>query len=349
MVRRFSEDNENVKVSKEEKQMLINNYLREEEYRRNNPPTLEQKRLRQGIREYYVYQRLRILQGQSLLANFMAGMKIKPSEIKPTPEKRRAKSILKTFEEEYYRKTHGLAIKEVEVRKILKQEFAFVRGDAEAQFAINYINLLKMEKKAYTFLYKLIEPFPLWTDFLQYIPEIGPASAGSMAVYLDPRKANYPTSYWKFCGYDVVDDIARGRGKDHLINVAYKDRHGEWKVKKSITYNAFMKKRMNSLSVVISSRSDCPYSILYKNYLNRLEQRFDLKGREESWLKSMARRYPIKILLIEVWMKSRDLLGLPLVAPWHEAKLGYGHHNFIADDYVPGGQLIRDYETKIKR
>jgi hypothetical protein len=39
----------------------------------------------------------------------------------------------------------------------------------------------------------------------------------------------------------------------------------------------------------------------------------------------MAIRYTIKIFLQDLWLKWRELEGLPVSAPYHEAILGHKH------------------------
>ncbi len=98
-----------------------------------------------------------------------------------------------------------------------------------------HLKLLKIELKAY----------PLWVEFLEPFKGIGEAMAGVIISEFDIHKAKYASSLWKYAGLDVAPDGAgRSRRKEHQVDVEYKNKDGETKTRKSITFNPFLKTKM---------------------------------------------------------------------------------------------------------
>ena len=67
--------------------------------------------------------------------------------------------------------------------------------------------------------------------------------------YLDPRKAEYVSSFWKYVGIDVVIDdngngVGRSKRKEHLIDVEYINKSGEKCTKKSVTFNPLVRSKL---------------------------------------------------------------------------------------------------------
>ena len=147
---------------------------------------------------------------------------------------------------------------------------------------------------------------------------------------LDPAKAKYPSSFWKYAGLDVVvneEGIGEGRSKKahHLIDVQYTNKKGEEAMRKSITYSPFLKTKL--IGVLGSSfiKHGGKYREIYDGYKHRLMCRPDLADAKKIKIHGMATRYMVKRFLADLWLDWREIEGLPTAEDYATAKLGYNH------------------------
>jgi len=139
--------------------------------------------------------------------------------------------------------------------------------------------------------------------------------------------------------YRWIMGEGRTKQKKHLIEREYLDHEGKPQRRDSITYNPFLKtKLVGVLATCFLRTAGCPYAVTYRNYKTRLEQHAkwgaqnDGKkegGRFITWpgrRHKMAMRYMTKMFLVDLYKKWRALEGLPVHAPYSEAKLGMPPH-----------------------
>jgi len=313
--------------------------------------------IRQLTRSVYSLQSTRITLGGRLVANYFIRIGVKPGT-KGTKESEKANKLLKKLEEDAKMVTDGIAMN-IKQLKNLKIEGGFITDDVELVLAMNYLSVKFAEDQTVKILKKALGNVPIFTEFLEHIPGCGPLMSGIIVSYLNPKKADYVTSFWKYVGLDVVEEEdgtfrGRGRYKSHLVMRPYVNAKGQTKEKPSLSYNPRVKSKLVYVlfdNFQKQKNRGNPYYPVYEHYLHRLENRPDLMGDEKpkkAHRLAMARRYMVKIFLMELWLFWRDLEGLQITAPYHEAKLGLSHHEFRANHCLPT-PMLPDYFDKINK
>lgn len=133
-------------------------------------------------------------------------------------------------------------------------------------------------------------------------------------------------------GYSIIAEYrafsygGRSRKAHHLVEREYTNKEGELAVKKSISFNPWLKTKL--LGVLVPSflrAGNEKYRLVYDNYKHRIEHsdkyREDTKGHRHA----MAIRYTAKIFLSDLYNAWRTLEGLPVAPTYHEGKLGHKH------------------------
>lgn len=285
--------------------------------------------LRALVRGAYDMQRLRIQMGLRLVATFKSRLGMSPST-KEEDEDEDAKELLTQAR---------LAMKRLSdtVAKVKPKGFkpeGIIDTYTEYVLAKSYIDLETQEQFAFKQIEKVLAAFPLYTEYLEGVKGCGPAMSAILISEIDIHKAKYPSSLWKYAGLDVGPDGAgRSRRSEHLIDFPYVNSKGEETVRKSITFNPTLKTKL--LGVLASSflrvgKERSKYAQVYYDYKNRLENRPDLADESKGHKHNMAMRYMIKIFLMDLHPVWRQLEGLPVSVPYHEAKLGIVHRKDAA-------------------
>lgn len=176
-----------------------------------------------------------------------------------------------------------------------------------------YDNMKKQEKQIEMEIAMFLEGFPIYTEFLQYVRGCGPMLSAHICANLDIWKARYPSSFWKFCGLDVVPETntARSRRAEHLIDREYIDAAGNVATKKSITYDPNMKRFILGVASGVFIKSRSPYCIEFYNYLGRINQMEEHKEKTPAHKVRMALRRMMKIFLVDVHAVWCSLVGKP--------------------------------------
>jgi len=198
----------------------------------------------------------------------------------------------------------------------------------EINLAGLYTRLYEDEQLQIKRLEGVLKDFPIWNEFLLGIRGVGPMMGGVIISALDPYKAKYPSSFHKYIGIDVVNGVGRTRKKEHLEETEYTDKDGNIKTKMGITFNPWAKTKIVGVlgsSFIKQPADKCKYRKVYDDYKFRLQHRVDLKEESKLHIHNMANRYMIKIFMIDLHMKWREIEGLEVSLPYAEAKLGYKH------------------------
>jgi hypothetical protein len=281
----------------------------------------EKDNLRAQVRGAYQLQKLRIQMGNRIVANWKVKLGQAPSMAEDELEEAE-KTILKDL-----RASHKLL--SAAIAESPRREFkghGLINTFTEYCLVSQFLDIEAAEVKHFKHLEKILRDYPIYTEFLLGVKGCGPAMAGCIISELDPYKAKYPSSFWKYCGLDVADDGAgRSRKGQHLVEQEYLDADGETKFKKGITFNPFIKTKLMGVLGGSFLKSKSSYADIYYNYKARLEQHPIHKEKSKGHRHNMATRYAIKIFLIDLHKKWRELEGLPVSVPYHEAKLGIKH------------------------
>ncbi len=313
--------------------------------------------LKSAVKGAYDLQMLRMQAGLRLCANFRSKLGLgekKKDDADPyeAEEDEEVIAILDRVKASFRRLTDGIA----KHRTIpSKEEF---KGDeliseyAEIVLVKQYLELEKQERGAFAALPVLLEDYPIYSDYLADLTGIGPAMAGVLMTGFDVHNAPYPSSFWKYAGLDVVvneNGIGEGRCRReaHLVDREYIDRHGKRATRKSLTYNPWLKSKLIGVLASSFMRLNAqPWKKIYDDYKHRLESdphrvkvtvvqwRKQREAGEDTlglWtpgrINNAAKRYMIKMFLIELHSVWRKLEGLPASVPYHEAKLGIVHRS----------------------
>lgn len=178
---------------------------------------------------------------------------------------------------------------------------------------------------------KVIEYFPIWTEFLEDVKGVGSTLAAALISEIDIEKAKYPSSLWKYCGYDVTDDgEGRSKKKKHLVTKIYEDSEGNEVEAKGITYNPNAKNIAWKIGKqMLMSRS--PYKRIY-NERKEYEKNRD-EDISDGHAHARALRYMIKQFLKELHVRWRKLEGLEISEPWIVKQEGHSYDD-SQDVYV---------------
>jgi hypothetical protein len=193
-----------------------------------------------------------------------------------------------------------------------------------------YIDLEKEEEKHFKRLEGALLAFPIYTEYLSQITGIGRAMAGVLISEIDITQCKYPSSLWRWCGLDVAEDgKARSKRSEHLVDKEYIDKNGEIKTKKSITFSPFIHdKILGVLAGSLIRKGNVKYGKIYRDYKHRLEHRPDWKATTKKHRDNAAKRYMVKMFMLDFYNAWRKIEGLEVFPPYHEAKLGIVHGQY---------------------
>lgn len=300
--------------------------------------------LRAMVRGAYDLQLLRMQSGLRLCANLRA--KLGPID-EDDPEA--AESAIKLIKAEYRRLCDGITSEKGRV-SMAKLDFtgsAIISSAAEFALVDSYIALEKQEAKQFRDLTGTLEDIPIYIEYLSSVVGIGPAMAGVLIAYLNPREARHISAFWKYAGLDVAADGAgRSRRDEHLVEREYIDKHGDLKTRMGVTYNPFLKTKCMGVLGPSFLRSGSPWREVYDGYKHRIVSdparikvtvtiwkqmrkagEVDLKRYWTPGRIHMAStRYMVKMFLQDFWVKWRTLEGLPVTVPYAQGKLGQSPH-----------------------
>lgn len=165
----------------------------------STPTTTESQvdNIRALVRGLYQTQKLRIETGNRIGANFRRKLGIEEGD-EPDEEQ---EAILDRLRESYRRITDGIA----EVTRRPNYEFdALITNYTELRLVDHYTRLEKEENRIIRDIKNELKGIPIYDEFLRDVKGVGPTMAGVLIAELDPHKAPYPSSFWRYAGLDVV-------------------------------------------------------------------------------------------------------------------------------------------------
>lgn len=294
--------------------------------------------IRKMTRMAYAVQELRIATGLRVVAQFterFSDARVPNDTEDQDAIDRERDKLLKRIIESYTRVTDGIV---AGARNKLYKFDNILTNETELWFVESYMDILKQEEAAFKRLGKALDRFPFYAEYLSKIRGVGAAMAGVIVSELDPCRAKYPSSFWRYAGLDVVTvedkethqtrQEGRSRREQHLVQIEYTDRNGETKTRRGLSYNPWLKSKL--LAVLAPSflrAKNAHYTKVYQDYKNRMMQRPELQDNKaiKAIAHKRALRYMIKIFLIDLHMSWRAHEKLEVTVPYHEAKLGLTH------------------------
>jgi len=273
--------------------------------------------LRTLVRGAYEIQKLRIQTGNRIVANWKAKAGQAPGE-KEEVLNDEGKKILNVIRLSYSRITDGIT------KLPTQSQFSgdgVIDDYTELCLVSQYTALEQQEKEHFAKLGAIVKKHPLWSEFLEGVNGVGPAMAAVIISELDPHKATYPSSFWKYCGLDVCEDgKGRSRKKEHLRTIQYENKKGEQTERKGITFNPFIKAKL--MGVLASSflraggkSGKGKYAKVYGDYKERIEHHPIHAEKTKGHRHNMALRFMMKAFLLDLHVAWRKLEGLPVSVP----------------------------------
>jgi hypothetical protein len=308
--------------------------------------------LRAMVRGAYDLQQLRMQSGLRLCANFRAKLKAQGADTEDEDDaeeaEKKKESAIKLIKAEYRRLTDGITSEKgkVAMKKLDLTGSPLISSAAEFALVDSYIALERQEAKQFRDLTGTLEEIPIYRDYLVNVTGIGPAMAGVLVAYLDPKRARHVSSFWKYGGLDVANGSGRSRREEHLVEREYLDKNGETKTRLGVTYNPFLKTKLMGVLGPSFLRSGSEWRNVYDGYKNRiLSDPSRIKITVNEWkqlhkkgevdlktywtpgrIHTASTRYMVKQFLQELWVQWRTLEGLTITLPYAEEKLGNRPH-----------------------
>lgn len=222
--------------------------------------------LRTSVRSLYDLQSLRVAMGNRVVGNFKAKLGLQPSKKEDTLDKQ-GKQILDDLRDEHKKLADGVA-KTLTKKTFVPQPGGMIANFGEFCLVNNYIALEKAEKSGFAQLEALLEEFPIWNKYLSGIDGIGPQMGAVLISEINihdfwengegptrkrclpgdtgaKKKVCYASTVWKYAGLAVeADGQGQSRKEQHLVDRQYIDSKGKPQIKKSITFNPFLKTKL---------------------------------------------------------------------------------------------------------
>lgn len=179
-------------------------------WRDNQPDSPVQASLRLAVRGLYSLQELRIQLGNQCFAQFRTKLGVDPGE---EADEAVAAKALKKLEEHYDLVTQG-AVKELTAAKF-KADGVF-SDYAEFRMCATWMTTFRAERAGFDNLTSDLRKVPVYTEFLEGVHGCGNAMSGVLLTTLNPYRARYASSFWKYLGLDVArDGTGRSNKKSH--------------------------------------------------------------------------------------------------------------------------------------
>ena len=181
-------------------------------------------------------------------------------------------------------------------------------------------SLYTIEKQTEKWIKQEIKGLPIWENYLKQVRGIGPCFAGGLISWIDITKCPTVSSLWYYSG--LAPQCRKVKGEKMNWNSQVKDLC--WKIG-----NSFIKQKS-------------PYAKLYYEYHDRdLRKHPELEEYDKSkkkggkrHLQNRARRYMVKIFLQHLWLKWRELEGLPISKPYSIERLGHAEYISV-EEFMP--------------
>lgn len=291
--------------------------------------------IRALVRGGYDLQKLRIQMGNRVIANYKIRLGQRPGMTEEQIDEE-SQDVLREIRSRYRKLMDALRDKFPKPKEFTGDEV--IASYTELCLIQTYVETEDAEKRNFKRVELALDEFPIYVEFLQHVRGIGPMMAGVIVSEFDIHRAKYPSSLWAYSGLDVAGDgWGRSRKKEHLVEREYKSSEGEMKTRVGITFNPWLKTKLIGVLAESFIKLRSPWRSVYDDYKHRLENHavygtHNDKNKSEDAVRTskgrrdaMAKRYMIKMFLIELYKKWRTIEGLPVHPPYHEAKLGLKH------------------------
>lgn len=179
------------------------------------------------IANVYDLQKLRISAGNRLVQSFYLQLGIAQST-SPDDVDKEEKKMIDRLKAEYKRITDAVAENNKSIKSNIKalresdeegKRLTLIRNDQDFKLVESYTYLLKAEEESTKSLDKYVKQHKLWDAFFADIKGCGTLMSAVCIAYLDPYVAKYPSSFFRYCGMDTVQDEDKDGNKLYLEKV----------------------------------------------------------------------------------------------------------------------------------
>lgn len=286
--------------------------------------------IRASVRSLYDQQKLRIQNGNRIVAAFRVKLGIAPGAAEETTGDEE-QDMLKELRSEFKRITDGVK----RVTKSITIDSPLITSLAELQMIEAYERMLESESIHEKVIQNELISENIYKYWLYGVRGVGPLMAGVIVSEIDIAKCNSISALWAYAGLDVVvskdettgeqREEGRCRKVHHLVQKTYTNRAGETVETRGITFNPFLKTKLVGVLADVFIKLGGPYRDIYDGYKHRLENHPKHKAKTKGHRHNMAKRYMIKEFLADLWTHWRELEGLPVRSRYNEEKLGLVH------------------------
>lgn len=179
------------------------------------------------IANVYDLQKLRISAGNRLVQSFYLQLGVAPST-SPDDVDKEEKKMIDRLKAEYKRITDAVSENNKSIKSNIKalresdeegKRLTLIRNDQDFKLVESYTYLLKAEEESTKSLDKYVKQHKLWDAFFADIKGCGTLMSAVCIAYLDPYVAKYPSSFFRYCGMDTVQDEDKDGNKLYLEKV----------------------------------------------------------------------------------------------------------------------------------
>lgn len=179
------------------------------------------------IANVYDLQKFRISAGNRLVQSFYLQLGVAPST-SPDDVDKEEKKMIDRLKAEYKRITDAVAENNKSIKSNIKalresdedgKRLTLIRNDQDFKLVESYTYLLKAEEESTKSLDKYVKQHKLWDAFFADIKGCGTLMSAVCIAYLDPYVAKYPSSFFRYCGMDTVQDEDKDGNKLYLEKV----------------------------------------------------------------------------------------------------------------------------------
>ncbi len=222
-----------------------------------------------------------------------------------------------------------------------------------------------IEKTILKHIRPILREFPIYTEWLKYVMGIGEVlSAGLIAGIKTPERFENISKLWKYCGLHVVNGEAPSRRKGAKVDWSPFMQTLCWKIGESFVktrgfyrqmYDIFKKdeERKSEEGIVREidkcigyvPRDEEVIEIVGNTPLTKAKiEKLKKKGFKElrvgltrAHVHARAKRKTVKLFIAHLWIKWRQLEGLPITKPY--ANVILGHSEFIEPPEPINGKI----------
>lgn len=193
----------------------------------NQEADVLKQQIRCLIANAYDLQKLRISAGNRLVQSFYLQLGVAPST-SPDDVDKEEKKMIDRLKAEYKRITDAVAENNKSIKSNIKalresdeegKRLTLIRNDQDFKLVESYTYLLKAEEESTKSLDKYVKQHKLWDAFFADIKGCGTLMSAVCIAYLDPYVAKYPSSFFRYCGMDTVQDEDKDGNKLYLEKV----------------------------------------------------------------------------------------------------------------------------------